>query len=74
MKSELKPIEPKQPSRDYPYLGIGNRSGKVVLFCKPDEGTLVNEGNNKTWKMGQHSHFNEFGFIPYDGSVTLSND
>lgn len=74
MQSELKPGKIK-PARKYPYLGVSEGSGKIVLFRKPDEGTVVNVGASNTFELGERSdYFSEGGYAPYDGSVILSND
>lgn len=76
MKSVLRSLsEPKKLEQKYPYLGVGNLSGKVVFFTGPDVGFVINLGNAITFKLGeQSSSFSEDGFTPYDGEVILSND
>jgi len=64
--------------REYPWLGVLEGPGMVVLFSEKDVGTVVatdEDEPDEGFRVGDHDTdwdidvFNEF-----DGSVTLAND
>lgn len=60
----------------YPWIGVFQVSGNVVLFSSPSCGTCIAnlEGGHTLIKIGAcRSDWNEANFTALDGSVTLSN-
>ena len=70
MKSEI--IEAK-PKCKYPYLGIDQKTGGVILFTKRDTGMVVRQ--DEDFPIGEYdTNWDESSFTPFAGTVQLSND
>ena len=70
---------PKKLSRSYPYLGRIKKGESVkiniiVLFLGPRNGTVVHEDEYCHGLGTTSNSWMEADFIPFDGTVTLSND
>lgn len=72
MSVKVEVTKSEEPKRHYPF--IGESSNKlIVLFTSRGTGTVIRP--NSYYGMGLHSstwHMSEF--IPFHGTVALSND
>ena len=62
--------------RNYPYYGIAKNRVEttVVLFDRENEGTCIHTTLLKT-KVGDYfEHWIESDFVPFIGSINISND
>ena len=61
------------PIVEYPFLGISNENGCIVLFAEPDRGICVAPGGSNF--QGEYSAcWDMYAFLPYTGKVTLENN
>jgi polysaccharide deacetylase 2 family uncharacterized protein YibQ len=75
MKSKVKQKTAETPKNKYPYLGENNRTGRIVFFTSPRSGMQVNMAKLGTRGLGYYdSTWAEGLFVPFSGTVTLSND
>lgn len=74
MKSEIRECEVNKDI-EYPCLMKGANTGKVVLFHKYEKGTIVNIGRQIMFGLGYYSDdYDMEHFIPFNGTIELSND
>jgi len=72
MKLEIKFNKVKALNK-YPYIGIKEDSGAIVLFIFERTGTTLIDGKyNKAGKFS--TNWAESEFTPFNGTITLSND
>lgn len=73
MKATLKQENQKKQEQQYPYIGIGDQTGLVVLFTEKGEGMVLNDG--RKYSIGKYSKgWSMSYFKPLKGSIELSND
>ena len=74
MKSKLT-INPTNPVRKYPYLGV-TKNNCVVLFREYKTGMVVKEGTYPSHTLGYYCNewLEDDCFTPLVGMVELSND
>lgn len=74
MKFEVnEPAQPEAKERKYPWIGLGDRTGCIVLFHKKGCGTTLNKTGVYLPGVYQIS-WGEGSFVELAGSITLSND
>ena len=72
MKSIIS-FDGKKPAITYPCLMISTWNGTVVLFTADSKGTCVHAGGGDD--LGGHlTSWVMCCFIPFNGTITLSND
>lgn len=69
MKVELKSASQREPN--YPYIGRSKIDGEIVLFSEKDTGISLAGGKVRPGHLTDG--WDEKLFIPFDGSVVLSN-
>lgn len=80
MKSVVTENEQAKQEKKYPYLGISKHLDKsrwVVLFTSKEKGVLVHNSNksDSPYFLGyESSYWGEIDFIPFTGTIELSND
>lgn len=64
-------------SRSYPWIGVAESTGTVVLFVSPHRGMFLGTTTGKNSEFYCPGHFQdnwaEIDFSEYCGSITLSN-
>ena len=71
MKSKIKGTEVSE----YPCLKQSFHTGKVVLFTKEKEGTVVNIGTDSTSWIGYYSdEWDMNNFAEFNGTIELTNN
>jgi hypothetical protein len=64
----------KEDHTEYPYLGIFQKTGEIVLFSKESSGTTIVPGVGSDNIIGQHSNsYYEERFEAFVGKVVLEN-
>ena len=69
MKITVKDNTPKNPEREYPYLGKLQKHDFVVLFISPGVGVRLNGED----KCVYSDCWAEDSFVPFQGQIILSN-
>jgi len=74
----MKIIYNNTKQKKYPYLGISNIN-IIVLFTGQNEGVVISQ--EKKYKLGGNSEIGDYkndiaevAFIPYEGTITISNN
>ncbi len=67
--------QPNSAEKVYPYLGIYNQGGFVLMFTEPGKGFVVwSDGSIVGRKVGYFmDSAAEFAFSPFTGQITLEN-
>lgn len=74
MKVEIK-AEEKTISKSYPYIGRHKEvSNLIVLFTSSDSGICLSVGDTGNEKGEYSEEWRESHFIPFQGTITISND
>jgi hypothetical protein len=63
-----------EKTKAYPYLGICQDNGSIVLFTAPDTGMLLHKGCS-AWPVGEYEDdgWREEDFEVFQGSLTMEN-
>lgn len=74
MKIEVNaPAPPEAKERKYPWIGVGEKTGVIVLFYSSGCGTALNQTNSYCPGV-YNTYWADSAFIELAGSITLSND
>jgi hypothetical protein len=61
------------PEKKYPYLGVSQKTGMIVLFCSSISGVVIRPAED--YSIGDYNtYWNESNFTPFTGTIQLSND
>jgi hypothetical protein len=72
MKCKVKHKMVETPKIEYPYLGVVEHNGRIVLFTAKSTGVQVNDVEGE---LGRSTHYwAEDDFKLFHGEVILSND